>query len=72
MSRAEQLAATIAGMAPLAIRNTLSAVHQGCELPLAEALALEASLFGKSCGTEDKAEGTRAFAEKRPANWKGR
>jgi len=72
LPRAEQIAVTIAGMAPLAIRNTLSAVHQGMQLPLAEGLALEASLFGRCCGTQDKAEGTRAFLEKRPPHWKGR
>ena len=72
MARAEQLALTIAGMAPIAVRNCLNAVHGGYDLPLAQALELEASLFGACCGTEDKAEGTRAFLEKRAAVWKGR
>jgi enoyl-CoA hydratase len=35
-------------------------------------LELEASLFGLACATEDKAEGTRAFLEKRAPTWQGR
>jgi enoyl-CoA hydratase len=50
----------------------MDAVHTGLDLPLLQALELEASLFGLCCGTEDKAEGTGAFLEKRPALWKGR
>jgi len=72
LTRAEQLALTIAANAPIAIRHTLAAVHAGYNLPLRQALDLEASLFGLCCATEDKAEGTRAFLEKRPTTWKGR
>jgi enoyl-CoA hydratase len=71
MPRARQLAALIAGMAPLAIRHCLAAVHDGAELPLDRALALEASLFGLCCATADKAEGTAAFLEKRAPQWSG-
>ncbi len=72
MPRAEALARAIAAQAPIAIRHTLSAVNGGEGVPLAQAQALEASLFGLCCATEDKAEGTRAFLEKRPPEWKGR
>jgi enoyl-CoA hydratase len=72
LPRAEQLALTIAANAPLAVRQTIAAVHAGYDLPLRHALDLEASLFGLCCATEDKAEGTRAFLEKRPAVWRGR
>ena len=65
-------AAAMAANAPLAIRQTIAAVHAGYDLPLRQALDLEASLFGVCCATEDKAEGTRAFLEKRPPAWKGR
>ena len=37
-------------------------------MPLDEALAFEARLFGRLCDTEDKREGTTAFLEKRPPN----
>jgi enoyl-CoA hydratase len=72
MPRAKALAAAIAGMAPIAVRQCLAAVHGGYDLPLDEALAHEAALFGLCCATEDKAEGTQAFLEKRAALWKGR
>ncbi|AXC15360.1 Enoyl-CoA hydratase [Acidisarcina polymorpha] len=72
LPRAEQLALSIAANAPLALRHTLAAVHGGFDLPLRQALELEASLFGLCCATEDKAEGTRAFLEKRTAVWKNR
>ncbi len=72
MPRAHELAQTIAGMAPVAVRHILAAVHEGCELSLRAGLELEASRFGICCGTEDKTEGTRAFLEKRPPVWKGR
>jgi enoyl-CoA hydratase len=72
MPRVKALAATIAGMAPIAVRQCIAAVHAGYDLPLDEALAHEAALFGICCGTADKAEGTKAFLEKRTANWQGK
>ena len=72
LQRGEQLALAIAANAPLAVRQTIAAVHAGFDLPLRQALDLEAALFGVCCGTEDKAEGTRAFLEKRLPVWKGR
>ena len=72
LARGHELATAIAAMAPLAVAASLEAVHRGADLPLAEALALEASLFGRLCGTADKAEGTTAFLAKRPPLWTGR
>src|SRR5580704_2397846 len=72
LKRGEQLGLAMAANAPFAIRQTIAAVHAGYDLPLRQALDLEASLFGLCCATEDKAEGTRAFLEKRPPIWKGR
>jgi enoyl-CoA hydratase len=72
MTRAKTLAGAIAGMAPIAVRQCIAAVNGGYDLPLGEALAHEAALFGLCCGTADKAEGTRAFLEKRAAKWQGR
>lgn len=71
-ARAAELATTIAAMPPLAVAATIDAVGRGADLPLDEALGLEASIFGRLCGTEDKREGTAAFLEKRPAVWTGR
>jgi enoyl-CoA hydratase len=72
VARGEQIARVIAAQAPQAVEKCLEAVHGGYDLPLRQALDLEASLFGLCCATEDKAEGTKAFLEKRPAVWKGR
>ena len=72
MARAKALASTMASMAPVAIRQCIAAVHAGYDLPLNEALAHEAALFGLCCATEDKAEGTAAFLEKRAPVWKGK
>lgn len=72
LARAEQIAQTIAAMAPLAVRDSIRAVNAGYDLPLASGLELEASLFGLACSTSDKAEGTRAFLEKRAPNWIGK
>jgi enoyl-CoA hydratase len=70
--RAEQIAQTIAGMAPLAVRDSIRAVNSGYDLPLASGLELEASLFGLACSTSDKEEGTKAFLEKRAPKWNGK
>jgi enoyl-CoA hydratase len=72
LARAEQIATTIAGMAPLAVRDSIRAVNSGYDLPLATGLELEASLFGLACSTSDKAEGARAFLEKRAPQWTGK
>jgi enoyl-CoA hydratase len=72
MSRAETLARAIAQQAPLAVAACLRAVNGGYDLPLDAGLELEASLFGLACATEDKAEGTQAFLEKRVPAWRGR
>ena len=71
MVRAEALANAIAANAPIAIQKTLAAVEAGLDLKLDEALAQEAVLFGQSCATKDKAEGTAAFLAKRPVVWSG-
>jgi enoyl-CoA hydratase len=57
---------------PLSLRFTLEAVRAGHELPLAQGLFLEATLFGLICASEDKREGTTAFLEKRPPKFQGR
>jgi enoyl-CoA hydratase len=70
--RAEAIAQKIIANAPLAIQYAMEAVNHGLELSLAEGLYLEATLFGVCCATEDKTEGTKAFLEKRAAQFKGK
>ncbi|MHB1701881.1 MAG: enoyl-CoA hydratase-related protein [Acidobacteriaceae bacterium] len=72
LPRAREIAQAIAAVAPLAVRHCMEAVQHGCDLPLPDALYLEASLFGLLCETQDKTEGTQAFLDKRKPDWKGR
>ena len=57
---------------PLAVAHCIEAVDRGLDLPLDDAIALEASYFGLLSATADKAEGMRAFLEKRPAQFQGK
>lgn len=72
MTRAEAMAAKILSCSPLAVGYCLDAVQHGMEMPLAEGLEHEAALLALSCATEDKAEGTHAFLEKRAPQFQGR
>lgn len=72
MPAARRLAATLASKAPIATRYILEAVNHGLDMPLAQGQFLETSLFGAIASTDDTKEGTRAFLEKRKANWTGK
>jgi enoyl-CoA hydratase len=72
MPTAEKIARQIIANAPLAIRFCLEAVNAGLEMPQDEAMQFEATLFGLIATTEDMREGTRAFLEKRAANFQGK
>ncbi len=67
----EALAKKIIANAPLAVKFAMEAVEHGMEMPQEEGLFLEATLFGLCCATQDMREGTRAFLEKRVAQFKG-
>src|SRR5262245_63090325 len=72
LKTAEDVAKKIIANAPLAVKFVLEAVNRGVEMTQAEGQFVEATLFGLCCATEDMKEGTRAFLEKRPANFKGK
>jgi enoyl-CoA hydratase len=72
MARGMELAQIIVAMAPLAVTGCMEAVLRGSELGLDDAMRVEAEIFGRLCGTADKAEGSAAFLEKRGAVWMGR
>ena len=72
LAAAETMARKIMANAPLAVQYVMEAIERGVETPQEEGLFLEATLFGLSCSTEDMHEGTKAFLEKRPAEFKGK
>jgi enoyl-CoA hydratase len=72
LDRGHALARTIAALPTLAIEACLDAVRRGASASLREGLSIEAEIFGRLCATEDKAEGTAAFLEKRTPVWTGR
>jgi enoyl-CoA hydratase len=72
MRTAHSLAARIAAQAPLAVAAILEVLREGADLPLDQALALEAKHFGRLSGSADKREGVEAFLAKRPAMFTGR
>lgn len=69
---AQRLGERLAAQAPLAVRFTRRAVLEGAHLSLDEGLHLEAALAAVLRTTEDRAEGIRAFREKRRAQFAGR
>lgn len=71
-SAAQRLAEETAVVSPLAAARCLEAVRIGLNLPLDQALKVEAALFGLCFASDDMREGTRAFLEKRPARFTGR
>jgi len=72
ITRSEAILKRIASNAPIAVKYALDAVNKGLETSQSEGLALEASYFGLCAATEDKAEGTSAFLQKRAPQFKGR
>ncbi|MBV8172112.1 MAG: enoyl-CoA hydratase/isomerase family protein [Candidatus Eremiobacteraeota bacterium] len=71
LPEAVKLAKTIAAKGPLAIAATKRLIHKGMQTDLHSALELEAVEFGKISATKDAREGTKAFLEKRPADFTG-
>ncbi len=67
-----QMLARMVANGPLAVAHCIDAVHRGADVPLDEALALEASKFGLLAASADMKEGTTAFLEKRAAQFTGR
>jgi enoyl-CoA hydratase len=72
LDAALEIATKIAEMPPLAAIAVKEMVNAAMELPLGEGIRFERRLFQVLAATEDKAEGMKAFVEKRPGKWKGR
>ncbi|KAB2839353.1 MAG: enoyl-CoA hydratase/isomerase family protein, partial [Burkholderiales bacterium] len=72
LAKGLEQARLIAAKGPVAVKYAKHLVQRGQDLDLDNACQLEADVFGLLCATEDKAEGMRAFLEKRPAKFSGR
>ena len=71
LAETEAYARRLAGGASVAIARIKQCVYQGLPLNLSEGLALERRLVEPLFDSEDAREGLTAFAEKRPAVFKG-
>jgi enoyl-CoA hydratase len=71
LTRARELATTIATLSPLGTAGVLESVNRTEGLTPAAGLDIEAEIFGRLCGTADKQEGLQAFLEKRQPTWHG-
>jgi enoyl-CoA hydratase len=69
---ADALAAKIAAQGPLAVQYAKEAVLRGLDMPLDQALRYETDLTVILQTTDDRAEGVRAFLDKRPPRFEGR
>jgi enoyl-CoA hydratase len=72
LSTAQQIAATVAEQAPLAVALAKRAVYDGLEVGARAGNEIEMTYFGLAVGTEDRREGTSAFLEKRKPEWQAK
>jgi len=72
LKAATELARTIAEKAPIALRYAKEAVVKGLGMSLEDGLRLEGDLSTLLRTTEDRAEGAKAFLEKRTPRWTGK
>ncbi|WP_179506337.1 MULTISPECIES: enoyl-CoA hydratase-related protein [unclassified Sphingomonas] len=72
LAEALKAAQTIAAMPPLAALMNKEMVNLAFETTLDQGLLAERRMFQVLTATQDKAEGMKAFVEKRPGVWQGR
>lgn len=66
------LARTIAANSPVGVRNAKRALRRGSDVDLATGLDVEDGAWRATAFSGDRAEGVRAFNEKRRPDWPGR
>ena len=71
LTKARDTAARIASKGRLALAQCKRVLYTGADVPLEVANALETQSFAMLFGTEDRAEGMKAFLEKRKAAFTG-
>lgn len=69
---AYSLAGEIAKNGPIAVRAAKFAISEGMNVDIETGLKIERTAYEKVIPTEDRLEGLRAFAEKRPPKYVGR
>ena len=72
VDRAEDYARRITANGPLAVRKTKESVLRGLAVDMREAYKIESAISSEVFASEDAVEGPKAFAEKRPPEWKNR
>jgi len=71
LDRARELADAICANAPLSIRQSKVAIDNGLNTDLRTGLAIENEAYVRTVLSNDRAEGIRAFNEKRPPRFTG-
>ena len=69
--RSQELAQRVTSMAPIAAAYAKETVHKGMDMPLDQGIRLEADLAILLHTSRDRAEGIRAFQQKRPGSFTG-
>ncbi|WP_158742287.1 enoyl-CoA hydratase/isomerase family protein [Acidisphaera sp. L21] len=72
LTDALDIATTIAGNAPISIRQAKRSMHHGLSLSLADGMLFEIEAYNRMVPTEDRREGVASFSEKRRPIFKGR
>jgi enoyl-CoA hydratase/carnithine racemase len=71
LQTARELVAQIGKNAPLALKAAKHAIDDGLQLELDAALELEHRFYEQTLQSEDRKEGLKAFAERRPPVYRG-
>lgn len=72
VDRALEIGARIAQNAPLSVRAIKRLVDRGADMSLETGLEVERFVWGLLRDSDDRAEGRKAFQEKRPPEYRGR
>ena len=66
-----EMAGTIAGNAPVAVRQAKQAIRTGMDMGLAAGLSFEIEAYNRTVTTADRREGVAAFNDKRTPDFTG-
>jgi enoyl-CoA hydratase len=72
LQKTEEFVNLILSKGPLAVSAAIDCIEASESLSPSDGLAYESRMFGQTCGTEDFKEGTKAFLEKRKAEFKAK